>query len=84
MAGGVLSACYIYIDVLKWGDRMNRVRYFCLLFIFISILVIFQSFGILVIIGFLVLLPVASFLLCRYAEKRIEYEILTTGEMYSF
>lgn len=60
---------------------MNRVRYFCLLFIFISIFFVFQSFGILVIIGLLVLLPVASFLLCRYAEKRIEFEILTTGEI---
>ena len=59
----------------------NRLGYLFLLLIFVGVFIVFQSFGILVIIGLLIVLPVLAFFLCRQAAKEIEVSIATTGEI---
>lgn len=59
----------------------NKVGYSFLFLFFVGIFVLFQSFGILVILGFLICLPIISYILCVVAWRKMEFFMRTTGEI---
>lgn len=60
---------------------LNRISYLCLILVFAGIFVIYQSFGVLVILGFLFVMPMLSALFCHVTYRRFRIHVETPADI---